>query len=501
MKRPRNFKAARPFFRHLYSPNPPPVIPPPDGADEEHSPAFPSLSLLLFLPLLATPMELVLAILALVTLLVGSALVSGSEVAFFSLTHNDFARLGEETGNKPAERILELKERPRTLLATILISNNFINIAIVLLSDYVLGELLPVTTYQSWAEALHGVAPRLATIEQLRDGLSFTITVVGVTSLLLLFGEVAPKVYSKLNNVKMAKLMAGPLSFLLRLFAPLSTLLVRGTGVIERRLASNQNSNVPTREDIDEAIDLTVDSEQNAREVDILKSIVKFGDVPVKQIMRARVDVSALDVDMSYHEMLRDLRKAGYSRMPVYRDDFDTVIGILFVKDLVLHLDEPDDFTWQQLIRDNVYYVPEAKKIDVLLREFQSERLHMAIVVDEYGGSAGIVTLEDIMEEVIGEIRDEFDAGQDIEFEKLDEYTYVFEGKTMLNDVCRIVGVDTSEFDVLRGDADSVAGLLLEVVGYIPRKGREILLHDYRFRVESVNKRRVEKVRVVLPRE
>ena len=487
------------FPRTIY-PIYPLVIVPPDGADDYDSSAHWSPLLLLFLPLLASPLGLVAAGLALLALLIGSALVSGSEVAFFSLTHNDFARLAESSGDKPAARILELKERPRTLLATILISNNFINIAIVLLSDYLLGELLPASTYQSWAVTLQEYLPGQFTVAQLRDGLSFAVTVVGVTSLLLLFGEVAPKVYSKLNNVKMAKLMAGPLSFLLRLFSPLSSLLVRGTGIIERRLASNQNSNVPTREDIDEAIDLTVDGEQNAREVDILKSIVKFGDVPVKQIMRARVDVSALDETMSYHEVLRELRKAGYSRLPVYREDFDHIVGILFVKDLVLHLDEPDEYPWHQLVRDNVYYVPEAKKIDVLLREFQHERLHMAVVVDEYGGSAGIVTLEDIMEEVIGEIRDEFDDGPDIEFERVDEHTFIFEGRTMLNDVCRILGVDTSEFDGVRGDADSVAGLMLEVVGYIPRKGREVQLHDYRLRVESVNKRRVEKVRVMLPK-
>ena len=457
--------------------------------------------LFLFFPFLATPLELVGAILALLLLLIGSALVSGSEVAFFSLTHNDFARLAEDPTDKPAARILELKERPRTLLATILISNNFINIAIVLLSDYLLGELLPPATYLSWAEAVHGYLPGRLAVEQVQEALSFTVTVVGVTSLLLLFGEVAPKVYSKLNNVKMAKLMAGPLGIAMRLFSPLSTLLVRGTGIIEKRLASNQNTNVPTREDIDEAIDLTVDSEQNAREVDILKSIVKFGDVPVKQIMRARVDVSALDETTTYHEVLRELRRVGYSRLPVYRDDFDTIVGILFVKDLILHLDEPDDFNWLSLVRDNVYYVPEAKKIDVLLREFQSERLHMAVVVDEYGGSAGIVTLEDIMEEVIGEIRDEFDDRPEVDYEQLDEHTFVFEGRTMLNDVCRIVGVDTSEFDALRGDADSVAGLFLEVVGFIPRKGREIQLHDYCLRVESVNKRRIEKVRVSLPKD
>ena len=471
----------------------------PDGTDDSDSRGFPLFLPLFFLPVLATPLGLVLGVFALLALLVGSALISGSEVAFFSLTHNDFARLADEPADKAAARILELKDRPRSLLATILISNNFINIAIVLLADFLLGEFLPTSTYQSWAEGLYGILPFPTTVDQIRTVLSFGVTVVGVTSLLLLFGEVAPKVYSKLNNVKMAKLMAGPLHLLMRLFSPLSTLLVRGTGIIERRLARNQNSNVPTREDIDEAIDLTVDSEQNAREVDILKSIVKFGDVPVKQIMRARVDVSALDVETTYHHVLRTLRQVGYSRLPVYRDDFDHIVGILFVKDLILHLDEPDDFNWQQLIRDNVYYVPEAKKIDVLLREFQSERLHMAVVVDEYGGSAGIVTLEDIMEEVIGEIRDEFDDGPEVEFEQLDEHTFIFEGKTMLNDVCRITGLDTSEFDTLRGDADSVAGLLLEVVGYIPRKGREVLLHNYRFRVESVNKRRIEKVRVLLP--
>ena len=441
--------------------------------------------------------QIVLAIFALLLLLVCSGLISGSEVAFFSLTHNDFARLEEQANDKSAQQILALKEKPRRMLATILISNNFINVAIVVLSDLIIGLFVPKSIFENWGMTLRGWFDFIPLHWDLPIILEFLVVVIGVTALLLLFGEVAPKIYAKINKVSMARTMSGPLTVLMKIFAPFSNALVKFTGLVEKRLERRQNPNMPSREEIDEAIDLTVDREQNEREVDILKSIVKFGDVSVKQIMRSRVDVVALDFEERFHAVLKLARDSGYSRLPVYKEDFDHITGILFVKDLLPYLDKPDEYEWQANIRGNVYYVPEAKKIDDLLKEFQQQRNHMAVVVDEYGGSAGIVTLEDIMEEVIGEIRDEFDQEVDIDYEQINEHTFVFEGKTLINDMCRILDIDTAEFDDVRGESDSVAGLVLEMVGHIPRQGRELIHRQFRLRAEKVNPRRVERVRVV----
>ncbi|MEM1218755.1 MAG: gliding motility-associated protein GldE [Bacteroidota bacterium] len=441
------------------------------------------------------------AVFAEIILLICSALVSGTEVAFFSLTHNDFAQLRTED-TKQAHRILRLKEKPRTLLATILISNNFINIAIVLVSDYLLRTLLPADTFQVWAQTLidTGLMGALS-IDQISRGINFLISIVGVTFLLVLFGETAPKIYAKLNNVRLAKFMAAPLIVLMNVFNPLSRLLVRGTNVIEERLASrNRTPSGPSRQDIDEAIELTVRHEQDANEeIDILKSIVKFGEVTVKQIMRSRVDVIALGMDDDFKDILQVAQESGYSRLPVYEEDIDAIKGILYVKDLIAHLDEPEDFAWQNLIRTKNLFVPESKKINEMLREFQTERMHMAIVVDEYGGTSGIVTLEDILEEVIGEIRDEFDEEDELEYQQLDNFNFVFEGKTLLNDVCRVISFDTNFFDEIRGDADSLAGLVLELAGRIPKKDAEFYYNDFTFRIVSVNKRRIEQIKVTIP--
>ncbi len=447
--------------------------------------------------------EVLLGVFAILLLLMCSALVSGSEVAFFSLSPNDLGRLTQENGLK-SQRILALKDKPRRLLATILISNNFINIAIVILSEFILMKAIPEGTFQQWASAVVRLweEPSQESIKWWSWLIGFLITVVGVTFLLVLFGEVAPKVYAKINNLKLARVMAGPITFLLRIFSPLSTALVNSTRVIERKLAGKTaGGGAPSREDIDEAIELTVSQEQDAgQDIDILKSIVKFGDVTVKQIMSSRVDVVAVDFRIGFHELLEVVRECGYSRIPVYENDFDNVTGILYVKDLLGHLNESKDFEWQSLIRTDVYYVPEAKKISDLLKEFQQQHLHLAIVVDEYGGSSGIVTLEDIMEEIIGEIKDEFDDEVEVVFKKIDDFNYLFEGKTLLNDVCRIVGIDTNTFDEVKGEADSLAGLILEITGQIPKIDEEINHNHFRFKIVSVNKRRIEQILLTLPK-
>lgn len=435
-------------------------------------------------------------------LLFSSALVSGSEVAFFSLSYTDLKKL-KESDTVADQAIIVLKEQPRKLLATILISNNFINIAIVILSDFVLQSAFPDTAFDHWAETLLRIffIPSINQIEIWGDLLGFLITIAGVTFLLVLFGEVAPKVYARINNLKLARFMARPLDIMMRLFHPVSIVLVRSTGIMERRLAGAGNGNSPSRADIDEAIELTVSQEKGAgRDIDILKRIVKFGDVTVKQIMRSRVDVVAIDFRIDYRELLQTIREAGYSRIPVYENDFDNVTGILYVKDLLGHLNEPVDFEWQELIRPDVHYVPEAKKINDLLKEFQVEHLHMAVVVDEYGGSSGIVTLEDIMEEIIGEIKDEFDDEVEVVYKKIDTYNYLFEGKTLLNDVCRIIGIDTNSFDEVKGEADSLAGLILEIKGHMPKPDTEITQGAYRFKVVTVSKRRIEQILLTLPK-
>lgn len=467
----------------------------------------------LLFSLIAIPSwDIIASFLLIVLLLIASALISGSEVAFFSLTHNDFDDL-ETENTDTANHILYLKDRPRSLLATILISNNFINVAIVVVSDFLIKIMLPPEFFLQTGKNLIKFINQLdyfnwldwsitsaSNVDFSKSIIEVFLTVVVVTFLLVLFGEVAPKVYAKINNIKMAKMMAYPLIILNKIFYPFSTILVTWTNIIEKRLETRAKNGMTSKEDIDEAIELTVSTEKDAEgEIDILKSIVKFGDISVTQIMRSRVDVIAIDFRTSYHEVLATVREAGFSRIPVYENDFDNVVGILYVKDLLGHLNEDDKFEWQKLMRSNVHFVPETKKIDDLLKEFQSKRLHIAIVVDEYGGSSGIVTLEDVMEEVIGEIQDEFDDHSEVVYTKVDDNNYLFEGKTMLNDVCRIIGVDTTTFDDIKGESDSVAGLLLELVGRIPKLDREITIDGFKFKVVAVNKRRIEEVLITLP--
>jgi magnesium and cobalt exporter, CNNM family len=455
-----------------------------------------SIEFLQFIPLEISPFGLTLGIALVAILLFFSALISSSEVAFFSLTVNDLEKITQENSKATAE-ILKLKDQPRSLLATILISNNFINIAIVVVSDYLLRFILPEAKCDLWVSYMPSYIS-----DYISGGvLHFMINIIGVTFLLVLFGEVAPKIYAKINNVSLAKFMSGKLLFLIGFFRPVSSVLIRGTNIIERRLSRrNGNGNLTSREDIDQAIELTMrDDKHGAQEMDILKGIVKFGDVSVKQIMRSRVDVVSVDFRVNYRELLQEVRNAGYSRIPIHDEDFDNITGILYVKDLLEHLDEDMNYEWQELIETNIMYVPESKKIDDLLKEFQKNRIHMAIVVDEFGGSSGIVTLEDIMEEVIGEIKDEFDQEEELDYKKIDDYNYIFEGKTLLNDVCRVIGVDTNTFDQIKGESDSLAGVILEIVGHIPKREQEIKYNDYHFIIVSVDDRRIKQIQITLP--
>ncbi len=450
--------------------------------------------------LVQIPVGLMVSVILILILLGCSALISGSEVAYFSLSPSDIKDISND-GSASSRRILQLREQPRVLLATILISNNFVNIAIVILSDFIVKQVFQVATFDRWAISLQELPllDRLSTTI-LAYAIEFSITVIGATFLLVLFGEVAPKLYANINNVRMAKVMSGPLRVLRTFFAPLSNVLVKWSTRFETRLAQDSSYAKNRKDDLDKAIELTVSHELNSeKEIDILKSIVKFGDVTVKQVMRPRTDVVAIDISSTYAEVLKTVKECGYSRIPVYDEDFDKIKGILYVKDLLVHLNESAKFSWQKLIRPDVKFVPEAKKINDLLTEFQQERTHMAIVVDEFGGSGGLVTLEDIMEEVIGDIRDEFDDDVELEYEKLDDFNFIFEGKTLLNDMCRVLGISTDTFEDVKGGSDSLAGLLLELLGRIPRKNLEVKFGDYRFRIVAVSTKRIEKVQVTIP--
>lgn len=426
-----------------------------------------------------------------------SALISGSEIAFFSLTPNDMVGL-EEDDSKSGQRIVALKEKPRTLLATILIANNLVNIAIVVVSDYLIKILIGPIREREIGEWLYDLGLSfIGSAETLANGFSLFLTVVVVTSILVLFGEIAPKIYANLNNMKFARFMAGPLTFLNTIFGPLSRILVKWSNKLENRIMNSNNYQSNTsREDIDAAIDLTVnsDDESSEEEADILKGIVKFGDVSTKQIMKSRVDVVAIDISNSFEEVMKVIKESGFSRIPVFDEDFDSIVGILYVKDLIGVYGEKKDFDWTSKVRTSVLYVPESKRIDDLLKEFQGKRTHMAVVVDEYGGSSGIVTLEDVMEEVVGDIKDEFDEVEDTDYVQLTEGNFIFEGKSLLNDVCRIIGEDTDYFDKMKGESDSLAGLIIEMVGAIPKVEAEIEYKDVILKIISVSRRRIEKV-------
>lgn len=411
-------------------------------------------------------------------LLICSGMISGSEVAFFSIDQNDLDGIKKE--NKSDNRIIALLNKPKRLLATILITNNFINVAVIMLSTYLFNVIFG-----------NGLG-RLT---------SFLIEVVLITFLLVLFGEVAPKVYAKKNNLKLAEIMAGPLKFLSKVTKWPSSLLMSGYDILENRFKKHEGNKV-SFEEIDHAIELTVKDTKNAnQEIELLKSIVKFGNVPVKQIMCARVDITAIDLEDDFAEVIKLVRDSGYSRIPVYTEDLDTITGFLYAKDLLEHLGKGHSFEWQKILRTSPFFIPESKKIDDLLKEFQEKRVHIAIVVDEFGGTAGLVTLEDVLEEIIGEIKDEFDDHIEVEYKKINDYNFLFEGKTMINDVCKLIGLETSIFEEIRGDADSLGGLILEMVGRLPKHDEVITFEDYSFKIVSVDKKRIRQVKVTLPKE
>lgn len=407
-------------------------------------------------------------------LLVLSALVSGSEVAYFSLTPQDRTDLEEDDG-KVSQRVIALIEQPKRLLATILIANNFINVAIVILSSTIVARIFAATSIGETAQ--------------------YIIQVGVVTFIILLIGEVIPKVYATKNGLAFARIMSGPLAFSKTLFRPLSSILVNSTSFIDKRIKKSPSE--ISVDQLEQALELAnEDGESADKESQILKGIVKFGNTDVKQIMTPRVDLIALEVEDNYQEVMEVVLENGYSRLPVYKESFDQIVGVLYVKDLLNHIDKPEAFNWHELVRDPLF-VPENKKIDDLLREFQDEKVHMAIVVDEYGGTSGAVTFEDVIEEIVGDISDEFDD-EDIIYSKLDDNNYVFEGKTPLIDVYRILEIEGDSFESVKGEADSLAGFLIEISGKILKKQERINFENFQFTIEAADKKRVKQVKVTI---
>jgi gliding motility-associated protein GldE len=330
--------------------------------------------------------------------------------------------------------------------------------------------------------------------------LGIIMEVFAITFMILLFGEIMPKIYSNQKPVVFASFMAIPVQYLMKIFYPLSSLLVRSTNFIDKKLAARSQTISMT--DLSEAIDLTVQQQNDEDdETKILKGIVKFTDIEVSEIMRSRMDVIAISSDSGFQEVIGIVTESGYSRIPVFQETFDKIEGILYVKDLLPHLDQSSDFKWQKLIRP-AFFVPENKKINDLLQEIREKKIHLAIVVDEYGGTSGIVTLEDVLEEIVGEISDEFDSPEDdIEYNKIDDNQYIFEGRTSINDFSKILDIDAHLFDQVKGEADSIAGLMLELHGKMPEKNTVVSFLDFDFKVLTVDKRRIKMINVTINRK
>jgi gliding motility-associated protein GldE len=419
------------------------------------------------------PITQLLNVIIIIVLLILSAFASGCEVAFFSLSNTDLEEI-EDRKPKAYEFIRNLLDEPKKLLATILVLNNMVNLALIIISTIF-------------------IEPFIQNIES--ELVRFLITVVAITFLLVLFGEVIPKVYATKYKIVLSEAGAVPMFFMAKLFSPISAILEGMVKNIDAKFQKKQSNNVSI-DDLSEALALTAHEPVTENEKKILKGIIEFGDKEVKEIMKPRMDVVAFEFETNYHELLKLINEAGFSRVPIQKESFDEIVGILYIKDVLPHLQQNSAFEWQSLIRPALF-VPENMKLDDLLKSFQERKIHMAVVVDEYGGSLGICTLEDIIEEIVGDIKDEFDDEEDTH-NKLDDNNYVFEGKTSLNDVFKIMEIDGEEFEEVRGEADTLAGFILELVGYIPQKNQKIHFQNYLFTIEAADKRKIKKVKVSL---
>ena len=421
-----------------------------------------------------TPAATTILIFIVVLLFMLSFLLAGSEIAFFSLTLKDINML--RTKKQPAyRRIVSLLEQPKTLLASMLISNSFVNIGIILISNILIDSWVITLNLTFWP--------------------IFLIKVVVVTFLLLLFGEVLPKVWATHHKIWFAATASLVVEIFSSLFYRFSRRMVRYSDKIEKKFSS-ENSSTMDRSHLDYAIDLLPEHEATSEEKSILKGIRKFGDTTVKQVMRSRLDVSGIDVNFSFVDTVKKIEELHYSRLPVYKNNLDEVVGMLHTKDILPHLNKPENFDWHTLLRQP-FFVHEKKLIEDLLQEFRSRRMHFAVVVDEFGGTSGIVTLEDVMEEIIGEIKDEFDD-KESNNKKIDDYNYIFEGKTMINDVCKAIGISADGFDDVRGESDSLAGLVLEIAGEFPQVNEEVVSGNFTFVPLEINKNRLDKIKITI---
>lgn len=404
-------------------------------------------------------------------LLIVSGLVSGSEVAFFSLKPEDLDRC-RESDEQSDKTILELLGKPRQLLATILIMNNTVNVGIVTLATFLMWELSGTRRPE---EIIVGIV-------------TFVITFV-----LTFFGEIVPKVYATKNNLSFARFMAAGWRVLIIICKPISAPLMTMSNFVERRV--EKKGYQTTVEELNQALELaTSTDETSAEEKEILRGIVNFGTLSVRQVMRSRIDISAVDIELNFFELMEFINKSGFSRLPVYRESLDKIEGLLYIKDLLPYLDQDASFAWQKLLR-TPFFVPETKKVDSLLKDFQEKRIHMALVVDEYGGTAGLITLEDVIEEIIGEINDEFDEAG-LAYQKIDEHTFAFEGKTSLHDFCKALDIEPNAFDEIKGESESLGGVILEINKGFPKAGDQIQYNQFTFTIEAVDKKRIKRVKV-----
>ena len=417
--------------------------------------------------------DLLVALIAMIVLLVLSALASGAEAAFFSLSPSEVNRF-RNSRSKTSQIIIKLLEMPESLLATILVINNLWNIGIIIISAYLTDALFNFTNARI---------------------LGFIVQVVVITFIIVFFGEILPKIYAIRFAQNVVRFMAVPLDICEKIFRPVSFLLTNTTAVFQRKFL-RQGKNI-SMGDLSDALDLTEHGITEDKR--ILEGIVKFGNMDVREIMTPRVDVLGIGIQTRFKKLIAHVIESGYSRIPVFSQDLDNIKGVLYIKDLLPFLGKPDSFNWQSLMRPP-YYVPETKKINDLLKEFQTSKIHMAVVIDEYGGTSGIITLEDILEEIVGEISDESD-NEELFYVKIDENNYLFEGKILLNDFFKILNLDEEIFDDVKGEAETLAGLILELKGELPRKNETIPCKGYLFSIKSVDQRRIKQIQVTLSDE
>ena len=416
-------------------------------------------------------LEAILEIVVLILLLFGSALMSAAEAAYFSLKPIQLKNI-KESNSKRDHLVLKLLEKPDKLLANILIGNNFVNITIIILSTYVSSALIDFS-----AAPLFG----------------FIIQVVVITFIIILICEIIPKIFATEHAIQVSRVMAQPIHFMSSIFFPLTALLLQSTSIVQKRLGTiKPNLSI---DDLSNALELT--GEALNEEKKILRGIVKFGNTSVSEIMHPRIDIIGIEISASLSQLLSIVVESGYSRLPVYDGTPDNIKGILLAKDLLPYINENNTFHWQGLIKP-AYFVPETKKIDDLLAEFQKNKIHLAVVIDEYGGTSGLITMEDILEEVIGEISDESDIEEELPFKKLSENVYLFEAKVQLNDFFKIIGAEDTAFDDLKGEYETLAGLVLELKGEIPQKGDRLEYKNFVFQVEAADKRRIKQIKVTI---